>query len=331
MARPKVFVARRIPDEGLNAIRAACDVDVWPDQLPPPPDELRRRVASCDGLVSLLTDRVDAALLDAAPRLKVVSNFAVGFNNVDVPACTARGVCVGNTPGALTDATADLAVTLLLAAARCIRSGIDDARGGRWKTWEPLGWLGQDLVGRTLGIVGMGRIGYATANRLRGAWGMTVLYTARGPKADADRDLGAQRVELDELLARSDFVSVHADLNPTTKGLFGAAQFQQMKRTAVFVNTARGPLVDQSALAEALRCGTIFAAGLDVTDPEPLPPDHELYSLPNCLIVPHVASATVDTRNAMARLCANNLLAGVTGAPLPNWVNPEVADKRRKS
>src|SRR5829696_7532826 len=176
MSRPKVFVSRRIPDEGLNAISAACDVDLWPDQLPPHADELKRRVKDCDGLVSLLTDRIDGALLDASPKLRVVSNYAVGFNNVDVPACTARGVCVGNTPGVLTDATADIAVTLLLAAARCIRSGIEDAKGGKWLTWEPLGWLGQDLAGRTLGIVGMGRIGFAAAQRLHRGWGMHVLY-----------------------------------------------------------------------------------------------------------------------------------------------------------
>jgi glyoxylate reductase len=329
MSRPKVFVSRRIPDEGLNAIRAACDVDLWPDQLPPPADELKRRVADCDGLVSLLTDRIDGALLDAAPKLKVVSNYAVGFNNVDVAACTARGVCVGNTPGVLTDATADIAVTLLLAAARCIGAGTADAKGGKWLTWEPLGWLGQDLAGRTLGIVGMGRIGFAAAKRLHHGWGMKVLYTDQYPNAAAEKELGAQRVEFDALLAQSDFVSAHVDLNPTTKGMFGAAQFAKMKRTAVFVNTARGPLVDQTALAAALRGGTIFAAGLDVTDPEPLPTNHELYALPNCVIVPHIASATVGTRDAMARLCANNVLAGVRGEPLPTWVNPEVGDKRR--
>jgi glyoxylate reductase len=322
MSKPKVFVARRIPDEGLNAIAAACDVDVWPDRLPPSPTELRDRVKDCDGLVSLLTDRVDAQLLDAAPRLKVVSNFAVGFNNVDVPACTARGVKVGNTPGVLTDATADIAVTLLLAAARRLGESATDAKEGRWLTWEPLGWLGQDLNGRTLGIVGMGRIGFAAAKRLHHGWGMNVIYTARTDKPDADRDLKAKRVEMDELLARSDYVSVHADLNPTTKGLFGASQFGKMKRTAVFVNTSRGPLVDQVALAKALRSGTIFAAGLDVTDPEPLPAEHELFKLPNCVVAPHIASATVDTRNAMARLCAANLLAGVRGESLPNWVNP---------
>lgn len=318
---PKVFVARRIPAAGLDRIAAAADVDVWPDRLPPSPAVLRERVRDCDGLVSLLTDRVDAALLDAAPRLKIVSNFAVGFNNVDVPACTARGIRVGNTPGVLTEATADIAVTLLLAAARRLGESATDAKEGRWLTWEPLGWLGQDLAGKTLGIVGMGRIGFATAKRLRHGWGMKVLYTARTPKPDADRELGARRVELDELLRESDYVSVHADLNPTTTGLFGADAFGKMKRTAVFVNTSRGPLVDQPALAAALRAGTIFAAGLDVTDPEPLPPDHELYALPNCVIAPHIASATVGTRDAMATRCADNLLAGLRSEPLPYPVN----------
>jgi glyoxylate reductase len=330
MARPKVFISRRIPEEGLNAIRADCDVDLWPDQLPPSYDVLRERVKDCDGLVSLLTDRIDGALLDVAPSLKVVSNFAVGFNNVDVPACTARGVAVGNTPGVLTDATADTAVTLMLAAARRVIESATDAKEGRWKTWEPLGWLGQDLAGRTLGVVGMGRIGFAAAKRLHHGWGMKVIYTEQVPRPEADSEFGARRVDLDTLLAESDFVSVHVDLNPSTKGMFGAAQFRKMKKTAVFVNTARGPLVDQTALAEALRTGTIFAAGLDVTDPEPLPPDHELFKLPNCTIVPHIASATVQTRNAMARLCAENLLAGVRGETLPNWVNPEVREKRRR-
>jgi glyoxylate reductase len=324
MARPKVFVARRIPDAGLDLIREHCDADVWPDRLPPPAGVLRERVRNCDGLVSLLTDKVDAAQLAAAPRLRVVSNFAVGFNNVDVAACTARGIPVGNTPGVLTDATADIAVTLLLAAARRLQESATDARAGRWLTWEPLGWLGQDLGGKTLGIVGMGRIGHATAKRLHRGWGMRVLYTSRSPKPEVDAKLGARRVELDELLAASDFVSVHADLNSTTEGLFGAEQFARMKRSAVFVNTSRGPLVDQAALADALRRGVIFAAGLDVTEPEPLPPDHELFALPNCVIAPHVASATVGTRDAMARMCADNLLAGLEGKRLPHCVNAEV-------
>ena len=321
MPKPKVFVARQIPDAGLDLIRAACEVDVWPERLPPSPEILRQRVRDCDGLVSLLTDKVDTVLFDAAPRLKVVSNFAVGVNNVDLAAATERKIPVGNTPGVLTEATADIAVTLLLAAARRLGESCTDAKEGRWLTWEPRGWLGADLVGRTLGIVGMGRIGHAVAKRLHFGWGMKVLYTARSPKPEIDAELGATAVNLERLLGESDFVSVHADLNPTTKGMFGAAQFAQMKRSAVFVNTARGPHVDQVALAAALRSGTIFAAGIDVTDPEPLPADHELYKLPNCVIAPHIASATHDTRNAMAKLCAENLLAGVRGDRLPNCVN----------
>ncbi len=324
MARPYVFLTRRIPDAGLAAILEACDADVWPDRLPPPPEVIRERIAGCDGLLSLLTDKIDAAVIAAGSKLKVVSQYAVGVNNIDVAACTARRIPVGNTPGILTDATADIAVTLLLAAARRLGEGIADAKAGRWLTWEPTGWLGRDLVGRTLGIVGMGRIGFATAKRLHHGWGMNVVYTSRSPKPDADRELKAKRVEFAELLAASDFVSVHADLNPTTTKLFGAAEFAAMKPTSVFVNTARGPHVDQVALADALRRGVIFAAGLDVTDPEPLPPDHELYGLPNCVIAPHVASATVDTRDAMARMAAANLLAGLRGGRLPDCVNPAV-------
>jgi glyoxylate reductase len=327
----KVFVTRLIPAAGLDGIRAACDADVWPERLPPPADVLRARAADCDGLVALLTDRVDAALLDACPRLKVVSNYAVGFNNIDVPAATARGVAIGNTPGVLTEATADIALTLLLAAARRLGESCADAKAGRWLTWEPTGWLGQDLTGgKVLGIVGLGRIGLALARRCRAAFGMHILYTGPRPQPDAERELGARRVDFDTLLAESDFVSVHASLNEATKGMFGTAQFARMKRTAVFVNTARGGHVDQRALYEALKNGTIFAAGLDVTDPEPLPPDDPLYTLPNCVVAPHIASATVGTRDAMARICADNLLAGVRGEPLPAWVNPEVAARRRR-
>jgi glyoxylate reductase len=323
-AKPRVFVARRIPSLGLDLIAPHCDVVVWADPLPPPAAVLKEKVRDCEGLISLLTDRVDDDLLSAAPKLRVVSNFAVGVNNIDLAAATRRGIRVGNTPGVLTEATADIAVTLLLAAARRLGESATDAKEGRWKTWDPLGWLGQDLVGRTLGIVGMGRIGFATAKRLRHGWGMRVLYTARSPKPEADRDLQATRVDIDTLLSESDYVSVHTDLNADTKGLFGKEQFSKMKPTAVFVNTSRGPVVDQKALAEALRSGTIFAAGLDVTEPEPLPPDHELYSLPNCVIAPHIASATVHTRNEMARICAENLIAGLSGKPMTSLVNPDV-------
>ena len=324
MPKPRVFVTRQIPEAGLSLIQQACEAEVWPERLPPTPEVLRTKIAECDGIASLLTDRIDAALLTAAPKLKVISNFAVGVNNIDIAAATAKKIAVGNTPGVLTEATADIAVTLLLAAARRLGESSQDAKSGQWLTWEPTGWLGQDLVGRTLGIVGMGRIGFATARRLHHGWGMKVLYTARATKPEADRELNAKHVDLSTLLKESDFVSVHVDLNASTKGMFGANEFAMMKRTAVFVNTARGAHVDQKALANALRKNVIFAAGLDVTEPEPLPADHELYSLPNCLIAPHIASATTDTRNAMARMCAENLIAGVQGKPLPNCVNPEV-------
>jgi len=324
MPKPRIFVSRQIPEAGLASILAECDAEVWPERMPPTPEILKEKLRGCVGLVSLLTDRIDAAMLEAAPNLKVISNFAVGVNNIDIAAATARKIAVGNTPGVLTEATADIAVTLLLAAARCLGESIADAKENRWLTWEPRGWLGADLVGRTVGIVGMGRIGFATAKRLHFGWGMKVLYTSRSPKPEAEKELGATHTKLEELLAQSDFVSVHADLNPSTKQMFGPEQFRQMKKTAVFVNTARGAHIDQIALAEALRSGTIFAAGLDVTEPEPLPSDHELYTLKNCVITPHIASATNDTRNAMARMCAANLLAGVHGERLPNCVNAEV-------
>jgi glyoxylate reductase len=328
--RPKVFVSRRLPEAGLRRMAAVCALDVWPDRLPPPADVLGAAAADADGLVTLLTDRVDAALLDAAPRLKVVSNYAVGYNNIDVAAATARGVAVGNTPGVLTDATADLALALLLAAARRLVEGSLDAKAGRWLTWEPTGYLGQDLRGRTLGVVGMGRIGFALAQRCHAAFDMQILYCGPRRHERADLDLQATYTDFDSLLRASDFVSVHASLNDSTRGLFGAEQFAKMKRTAVFVNTARGGHVDQRALYEALKSGTIFAAGLDVTEPEPLPADDPLYSLPNCVIAPHIASATVGTRDAMAEICAENLIAGVTGQPLPAWVNPEVEPLRRR-
>lgn len=328
--KPKVFVTRLIPDAGLQRIKQHSDAEIWTDPLPPPHAVLRQKVAGCEGLVALLTDKIDAALLDAAPRLKVISNFAVGFNNIDVPAATQRGICVGNTPGVLTDATADMAFCLLIAAARRVVEGHQYTLAGKWKTWEPLGHLGQDLVGRTLGVVGMGRIGYALAQRCRGGWGMQVLYHDVYRHEQAERELGARQVEFDTLLRESDFISIHTDLNDKTRHLFSTEQFKKMKPTAVLVNSARGPIVDQKALYTALRSGTIFAAGLDVTDPEPPSLDDPLLKLPNVVIAPHIASATVGTRNAMAEICANNLIAGLGGQKLPAWVNPEVEGKRRK-
>lgn len=320
MKRARVFVSRLIPEAGLDLVRAACDAEIWQDPLPPPHDLLRAKAGGCDGVLALLTDRFDAQTIAACPRLKVISNFAVGVDNVDLAAARARGIAVGNTPGVLTDATADLAVALLLAAARRVVEAARYARDGRWRTWEPRGHLGQDLAGATLGIVGMGRIGLAVARRCHGGWGMRVLYHDRHGNEAAEREVGARRVDLDTLLVESDFVSVHADLNDSTAGMFDAAAFARMKPTAVFVNTARGGLVDHAALAEVLRRGGIFAAGLDVTAPEPPDPSDPLLTLPNCVVLPHIASATVRTRDRMARIAAENLLAGLRGAPLPHPV-----------
>ena len=325
MTRPRVLVTRVIPEEGLAPIREACDVDLWTDELPPPREELLRRVAGVDGLLSLLTDRVDDELLDAAgPQLKVVSNFAVGFDNIDVPALTRRKVPAGNTPGVLTETTADLAFALLMAAARRIPESVDYVRDGKWRTWGPMLLMGVDVHGATLGIVGFGRIGREMARR-GGGFGMRILYHDVQPATPEDEAaLGARRVEMDELLRESDFVSLHVNLTDETHHLIDAAALRAMKATAVLVNTSRGPVVDPGALTDALRSGEIFAAGLDVTEPEPLPAEHPLVALPNCVVVPHIASASAVTRGRMAAMAAANLLAGLRGERLPTPVNPEV-------
>lgn len=326
-SRPRVFVARVLPDAGMEVVTESTEADVWPDELPPPRDELLRRVAGVEGLLSLLTDRVDDELLDAAgPQLKVVSNFAVGFDNIDVPACTRRGIPVGNTPGVLTETTADLAFALLMAAARRLPEGYDYVRAGEWKTWGPMLLLGQDVHGATLGIVGFGRIGREMARRATG-FGMRVLYYDVNPaSADDESRLNATHVEMDRLLAESDFISLHTNLTPETRHLINADALRRMKPTAILVNTSRGPVVDHDALVEALREGAIAGAALDVTDPEPLAVDHPLVGLSNCLVVPHIASASVVTRGKMARMAADNLLAGLRGERLPNCVNPDVYD-----
>jgi glyoxylate reductase len=285
---------------------------------------LLEKAAGCDGVVTLLTDKIDAEFMNAAgAQLKVISNFAVGYNNIDVEEATHRGIRVGNTPDVLTDATADMAFALLISAARRITEGRDYIRHEKWMTWEPLGHIGVDLCGRTLGIVGMGRIGYAMAQRCHGGWGMQVLYHDNFRNEMAEQKLGAEQVDFDTLLARSDFVSAHTDLNESTQEMFNAEAFRKMKPTAIFVNTARGPIHSQSDLYTALAEGEIFAAGLDVTDPEPIPMDDPLLTLPNCVIAPHIASATVSSRNGMAEITADNLLAGLKSEPLRCWVNPQ--------
>lgn len=322
MKKNKVFVTRIIPDKGLDLIKEFCKADVWEGELPPPREELLRRVQGVDGLLSLLTDRIDGEVMDAAgERLKVISNYAVGFDNIDVDAATARGIAVGNTPGALTDATADFAFALLMSAARRIPEGERFVRAGKWKTWGPMLLLGVDVWGATLGLVGFGRIGRAMARRAAG-FDMRVLYY--DPHAKPDPQLRATPVDFETLLAESDFISLHTPLTPDTRNLIDAEALSRMKPTAVLVNTSRGPVVDMDALYEALRDKRIFAAALDVTDPEPLPVTHPLLTLENLVIAPHIASASVAARGNMAWMAANNLIAGLKGERLPHCVNPQV-------
>src|SRR3954452_23972885 len=321
--RPRVFVTRVIPDEGLEPIRAACDMDLWEDPLPPPRDELLRRVAGVDGALTLLTDRVDDEFLDAAgPGLRVVSNYAVGFDNIDVAACARRGIPVGNTPGVLTETTADLAWALMMAAARRLPEGDRYVRAGSWKTWGPMLLLGPDVHGATIGIVGFGRIGQAVARRAQG-FGMRILYhDLQELPSDVTSPLGVTYDPLEALLAESDFVSLHVNLSPATTHLIDAESLSWMKPTAVLVNTSRGPVVDQAALADALDRDVIFGAALDVTDPEPIPMDDRLVGRGDCLTVRHSPSASRATRGKMAAMAAANLLAGVSGRPLPTEVPP---------
>jgi glyoxylate reductase len=316
-----VFVTRHIAPAALARLRAAAVVRLWEEDRPIPREHLLAAVAEADGLFALLTERVDEALLLAAPRLRVVSNMAVGYDNIDVPACTRRGIPVGHTPGVLTEASADLAFGLLLAAARRIAEGERYVRAGRWHTWSPSLLVGRDVHGATLGIVGFGRIGQAVARRAAG-FGMRLL--ASGGDAAAAAQMGVTMLPLPELLSASDFVSVHVPLKPATHHLIGAAELAAMPPHAILINTARGAVVDSAALLAALQAGTIGGAALDVTDPEPLPGDHPLLALENCLIVPHIASASVATREQMALRAADNLLAGLAGQPLPFCVNPEV-------
>jgi glyoxylate reductase len=311
----RVVVTRRLPGTALDRLSEVAEVEVWPERLPPAPEVLRDLVSEADGLVAMLTDRIDATLLDAAPRLRVVANMAVGYDNLDLAELGRRGIPASNTPGVLTEATADLTWALILAASRRLREGIDAVRSGDWLTWEPDWLLGHGVGGATLGIVGFGRIGAAVARRALG-FDMEVLAWSRHPKPAE----GVTFVPLEELLERADVVSLHCALTDDTHHLIGADQLARMKPTAVLVNTARGPILDQRALAEALRDEEIFGAGLDVVVEEPIPVDDELLTLPRCTILPHLGSATVATRTRMAEIVVDNVLAGLAGDPLPNSI-----------
>ena len=323
MTRPKVFVTRIIPDKGLDRVRDFCDVDLWTDELPPAREELLRHVQGVDGILSLLTDRIDGEVMDAAGgQLKVISNHAVGFDNIDVAAATARKIPVGNTPEVLTDATADFAFTLMMSAGRRVLEADRHVREGKWKTWGPMLLLGIEMKGATLGLVGFGRIGKAMARRAAGFDMRVIYYDPNESKPDSN--LNASRVDFESLLEESDFISLHTPLTPDTRHLIDSEALSKMKPTAVLVNTARGAVVDMDALYEALKEKRIFAAGLDVTDPEPLPADHKLLTLDNVVVMPHIASASTAAREKMSWMAAENLIAGLQGERLPNCVNPQV-------
>ncbi len=324
MARPKVFVTRRLPAPGLDRMRDIADVEVWQDELPPPENILLEKVPGVHGLVCLLTDRIDARVFEAGrERLQVVSQFAVGVDNIDLNRATSLGIPIGHTPGALTDATADFTWALLMAAARRVVEGDHFVRSGRWRTWGPELLLGPDVAGATLGIVGLGRIGEAVAQRAVG-FGMELLYTDHNRRLDLERRLAIQPVELDQLLDQSDFVSLHAPLNQETYHLIGPEQLRRMKPSAVLINCARGAMVDPDALVAALKKGEIAFAALDVTDPEPLPLDSPLLQLDNIVLAPHMASASITARSRMAIMAAENLAAGLRGDRLPYCANPQV-------
>ena len=312
---PRVFVSDFIPGDILEPLEALAEVEVWDRKERVPRQTLLERLADCDGWLSMLSDTIDVELLDSAPKLRVISQMSVGVDNIDVVACRGHGVAVGHTPDVLTETTADTAFALIGAAVRRLPEGEAIVKSGAWGPWDPWQFLSSDLHGATLGIVGMGRIGQAIARRARG-FDMRVLYSARTTK-DAP---GATRLDLAGLLERADIVVIAVPLADETRGMIGPAELSMMKETAILVNVARGPIVDTDALVEALANGVIGGAALDVTDPEPLPPDHPLLQFPNCLVVPHIGSTTVPARRAMASLAVANLVAYLRREPMPAWL-----------
>lgn len=323
MARPKVFVTRKIFQEALDRISRAADMEVWPDELPPPYDVLVQKAGNSDGILSMLVDKIDANLMAKSPRLKVISSMAVGHDNIDVAEATRHGIRIGYTPGVLTETTADLIFAILMAAARRIVEADKYVRDGQWKTWTPMGLLGQDIHHATLGIIGLGRIGMEVARRARG-FNMKILYYSRTRKTpEEESSLGLEYVDrMPDLLSRSDFISVHVPLNKETHHLIGAKEFAMMKPTAIFVNASRGAVTDQGALYDTLKNKKILSAAIDVTEIEPIPLSDPLLTLDNLIITPHIGSASVLTRKKMALMATDNLLAGLRGEPLPDCINP---------
>ncbi len=324
MTMPRVFVTRVIAQEAVDKIAQVTEMEVWPEELPPPYGVLLEKARDAEGLLTLVSDKVDAALMDTAPKLKVISNMAVGYDNISVAEATKRHIAVSNTPEVLTETTADLTFALLMTVARRVVEADNYTRKGQWKTWGPKLLLGQDIHNATLGIIGLGRIGAEIAKRGRG-FNMKVLYYDEIRRSEEEeRQLSVEYIpDLAKLLSSADFVSVHVPLVPQTHHLIGTAEFALMKPTAIFINTSRGPMVDQRALYEALKSGQIFAAAIDVTEIEPISPDDPLLTLDNIIITPHIASASFTTRKNMALMAAENLLAGLRGETPPNCVNPE--------
>ena len=321
--QPKIYVTRRLPEAALAPLRTCGEVQVWESDHAIPRETLLQEIIDTVALLGMVTERIDDDLLDHAPQLKIVANMAVGYDNVDVPALTRRGVVLTNTPGVLTETTADLTFALMLGIARRIGEGERRVRAGQWPVWSPFVFLGTDVHHATLGIIGLGRIGIEVAKRARG-FDMRVLYHNRSQNKDAEEQLGCTRVDMDTLLSESDFVVVLVPLGPQTRQLISTPQLEKMKPTAFLVNAARGPIVDAPALYEALRDNVIAGAALDVTDPEPLPADDPLLTLDNCLVVPHVGSASIATRTRMATLAAENIAAFLSGRRPPTPVNPQV-------
>jgi len=330
VSKPSIFVTRALPGDPTPRLREVANVIVWPHDEPPPHDELVRRAADSDALLTMLTDPIDAAVLDAGKRLCIVAQMAVGYDNVDVAAATECGILVTNTPGVLTETTADLAFALLLAAARRVVEGDRLTRTGGWKSWHPSFLLGQDVHGATLGIVGLGQIGLAVARRARG-FDMRILYHDRTRHPQAEAELGAEYVSLDRLLGESDFVSLHVPLASQTRHLIGQRELSLMKPSAVLVNAARGAVVDQQALCAALKERRIAAAGLDVAEIEPIPVDDPLLTLDNVVVTPHIGSASVATRARMAEMAVESVLQALRGELPSNCVNAEAFSRRKQA
>lgn len=328
MPKPKVYVTRELPERGLKLIRERFDAEIWTEYAPPPKYTIIEKARNVEALVTLLSDKIDAEVFDVAPKLRMVAQMAVGFDNIDLSEATKRGIYVSNTPEVLTDTTADFAWALLMAVARRVVEADTYVRTGQWKVgWHPSMMMGRDVYNATIGIVGAGRIGYAVAKRATG-FGMRILFYDVIPRPEMEKDFGAKKVDIDTLLKESDFVTVHVPLMKETHHMINAERLKLMKKTAYLINNSRGPVVDEKALYEALKGGQIGGAGLDVFEQEPTPKDNPLLKFDNVVVAPHISSASYETRSRMAEMTAENLIALFEGKKPPNLLNPDVMKVR---